>query len=170
MGAVTLGGAESLRLISELKEDADRALETLRDLARGIYPPLLAERGLGVALEAQARRSAIPVDVRVDVGRHTPEVESSIYFCCVEAMQNAVKHSGGSHVEITVTETGVMVRFAVHDDGRGFDAVDAAPSGGLQTMDDRLQALDGSLVVDSSPDDGTWVRGTVPVAHLAVAG
>ncbi|HXF72541.1 MAG TPA: histidine kinase, partial [Actinomycetota bacterium] len=105
-------------LLSELREEAQRALEDLRDLARGIYPPLLADEGLPAALEAQARKAPFPVTVEADgVGRQPPEVEAAVYFCCLEAIQNAAKHASASHVALRISPGDGELRFEVEDDG-----------------------------------------------------
>ncbi|HXF72539.1 MAG TPA: histidine kinase, partial [Actinomycetota bacterium] len=101
-----------------LRAAATEALEDLRDLARGIYPPLLADEGLPAALEAQARKAPIPVTVEADgVGRHPPEVEAAVYFCCLEAIQNAAKHASASHVALRISPGDGELRFEVEDDG-----------------------------------------------------
>ena len=148
--------------LSEVKADADLALETLRDLARGIYPPLLAEEGLAAALSAQARRARLPVEVEVDAGRYTPEVEATVYFCVLEALQNVQKHAGAERVLVTVTDRDVHLEFEVRDDGSGFDHPAVRRGAGLQNIADRLQALGGDLAVRTSPGGGTTVSGRLP--------
>jgi histidine kinase/DNA gyrase B/HSP90-like ATPase/histidine kinase len=169
---VKLGLARSLagtdpsraaKLVGQLAADADEALQTLRDLARGIYPPLLADRGLAAAVEAQARRSAVPVVAEADeVGRYEREVEAAVYFCVLEALQNVQKYASAGQATVRLWSHDGELVFEVADDGRGFD-VRAAPSGGgLTNMADRLDALGGGLRVDSAPGRGTRLRGTVP--------
>jgi signal transduction histidine kinase len=150
-------------LIDELRADVQAALMELRELAHGIYPPLLRERGLKEALRASASRSSLPVSVTIGARRYPPELEAAIYFCCLEALQNAAKHAGpSSQVSITVAEGDRVVAFEVEDDGAGFD-VDATPPGdGLVSMRDRLGVFGGSLIVTSAPGVGTRVRGSVP--------
>ena len=106
-------------LIAQLKQDADDALDTMRELARGIYPPLLASDGLEAALRAQVRRIAVPVDLQVDsVARQAREVEGAIYFCCLEALQNAGKHAGAdARIKVSVESGDQVLRFAVVDSG-----------------------------------------------------
>ena len=153
------------QLAAELQADADETLQQLRDLARGIYPPLLADKGLGAALEAQAQKAAVPVSVEVDgIGRYPQEVEAAIYFCCLEALQNIAKYSQAARVTLGLGETGGSLHFSVRDDGIGFDAVNTPMGSGLQNMADRLDALGGSLQVDSRPGSGTTLAGAVPVA------
>ncbi len=151
------------RMLADLQTEANDALENLRDLARGIYPPLLADKGLPEALTAQARKSTVPVDVESDgVGRYPPEIESAIYFCCLEALQNIGKYSGASRAEIRLAQTNGHIRFEVIDDGSGFDTASKRTGSGLQGMADRLEAIGGALDVRSEPGRGTTVSGTVP--------
>ncbi len=153
--------------VEELKGQAQDALETLRDLARGIYPPVLADRGLAAALEAQTRGGPVPVAISPDgVGRLPQEVEAAVYFCVLEALQNVAKYAGASGVDLTLRQIDGQVEFEVRDDGRGFDP-DTTPRGsGLQNMADRLEALGGTLVVTSAPGGGTTVVGRVPAEAL----
>jgi signal transduction histidine kinase len=150
-------------MLGQIEAETQGALDDLRDLARGIYPPLLADKGLGAALEAQARKAPIPV--RVDaggVGRFDQDVESAVYFSCLEALQNIAKYAGASSASIELRREHSTLRFVVVDDGRGFDQ--AAVSGsGLQGVTDRLAAIGGTFRVDSSPGRGTTVTGEVPV-------
>jgi signal transduction histidine kinase len=150
-------------LVAELQTDANDALQTLRDLAHGIYPPLLADKGIAAALEGQARRSPVPVTLEATVGRHAPEMESALYFCCLEALQNVSKYARASHVTIQLLDGAGELRFEVCDDGDGFDTEAEARGSGLQGMSDRLAALDGTLEVRSAPGAGTTVIGRVPL-------
>jgi len=146
-----------------LQQAATDALENLRDLARGIYPPLLADQGLVVALEGQARKAALPVDVVGEgVGRYPQEAEAAVYFCCLEALQNVAKYANASSARVRLVDRGGTVTFEVTDDGAGFDPEHTPPGTGLQGMKDRLEALGGILEVDSSPGTGTTVGGAIP--------
>jgi signal transduction histidine kinase len=150
-------------LLGELQGHTTETLEDLRDLARGIYPPLLADKGLPAALESQARKSPLPVTVEPDgVGRYPPDVESAVYFCCLEALNNVAKYADASSVEIRLAQVDRELRFEVVDDGRGFDDSSNVHGTGLQGMADRLDAIGGSLEVRSAPDQGTTISGTVP--------
>ena len=147
-----------------LQADTDEAVEALRELARGIYPPLLAEQGLASALEAQARKSPIPVRVEAagDSARYPQDVEAAVYFCCLEALQNVAKYADASTAAVRLFETDGNLCFAVSDDGAGFDP-EATPRGsGIQNMADRLEAFAGRLEVTSSLGAGTTVRGELP--------
>ena len=150
---------------AELKGQANDALETLRELARGIYPPLLADQGLAAALDAQARRAPVAVTVSPDgVGRYAPEIEAAVYFCALEALQNVAKYAEASRADLTLRQTGETLEFEVRDDGRGFDPASTPRGSGLQNMADRLEALGGSLEVASAPGEGTIVTGRLPAA------
>jgi signal transduction histidine kinase len=150
-------------MLADLQTEANDALENLRDLARGIYPPLLADKGLPEALIAQARKSPVPVAVESDgVGRYQPEIESAIYFCCLEALQNVAKYANASRAEIRLAQTNGQIRFDVADDGAGFDTERVRAGSGLQGMADRLEAIGGALDVRSELGRGTTVIGTVP--------
>lgn len=151
-------------ILAELKTDAADALDNLRDLARGIYPPLLADKGLEAALEAQARKSQS--DVRVNAGgcgRYPQEVEAAVYFCSLEALQNVSKYAKARATTITLAETNGDLSFRIRDDGVGFDPSAARMGAGLTNMRDRLEALGGVLEITSRPDAGTTVTGRVPV-------
>jgi len=149
-------------LVAQLKAETSGALETLRELARGIYPPLLADQGLAAAVSAQAGKAPGPVEVDADgVGRYPAELETAIYFCCVEALQNAAKHAPGSAVRVSLAEDDGQIVFSVTDDGPGFVPATAPAGTGLRNMGDRLAALGGSCQVDSSPGRGTTVTGRI---------
>ena len=157
------GARSAVDLLDGLATDANDALENLRDLARGIYPPLLADKGLASALEAQARRGTIPVDMRDEgVGRYPQEVESTAYFCVLEALNNVAKYAGASRARIRLSEQDGHLTFDVVDDGSGFDPSATAYGTGLQGMADRLDAIGGTLVVQSEPGAGTTVVGRIP--------
>jgi signal transduction histidine kinase len=156
--------AKAHGVLAELQVEATDALETLRDLARGIYPPLLADEGLVAALEAQARKSPLPVGVEADaIGRFSPEVEATVYFCALEALNNSTKYAGASRVTVRLAMEDHRLRFDVEDDGAGFDPTTTARGSGLQNMEDRLTALGGSIEIRSQPERGTKVSGSVPI-------
>jgi signal transduction histidine kinase len=160
------GDRETLAtLLEELRGDAQTTLTELRELAHGIYPPLLMDRGLREALVAASNRSVLPAEVEADVGRYPSDVEAAIYFCCLEALQNAGKHAGeGAHITITVGEADHVLRFDVADNGAGFDANSSAVRGhGFINMADRLGAIGGKLQVESAPGQGTRISGSIPL-------
>lgn len=157
--------------LSQLKDDTDDAIQSLRELARGIYPPLLAEGGLFVALQAQALKSPVPVTVEAgELHRYSPETESAVYFCCLEALQNVAKSAEASRATVTLSVNGGQLTFAIQDDGKGFDPARARQGTGLQNMTDRIEALGGRLTVDSRPGCGTRISGELPVQPLSVGG
>jgi signal transduction histidine kinase len=152
-------------MLTQLQADTTEALDNLRELARGIYPPVLADQGLAAALRAQARKSPIPVDVRADgVGRFSLEAEAAVYFCVLEAMQNVNKYSKASSVVVRLETADDSLRFTVSDDGQGFDRNTTRPGSGLTNMADRMAALGGSLTIDSAIGRGTTVSGHVPTS------
>src|SRR5436190_3407745 len=151
-------------LLAQLLGDAQDALENLRDLARGIYPPLLADRGLAAALDAQARKGPVAVTLESGgIGRYDQEHEAAIYFCALEALQNVAKYASATSVTIRLAERDDRLTFEVIDDGSGFDPKETGYGTGLQGMADRLAALDGDLEVRSTPGAGTTVVGSLPV-------
>ena len=159
--------AKASALLSELQEDTGDALQALRDLARGIHPPVLSDRGLAPALEAHARRTAIPVSIRAEnVGRYDPNIETAVYFCCTEAIQNAIKHSGATSVEVDLVGTDETLTFTVSDDGSGFELASSS-AGGLANMNDRVAALAGELTVESTVDRGTTITGRIPLPRTS---
>jgi signal transduction histidine kinase len=152
-------------IAGQLRDEATSALEDLRDLARGIYPPLLADEGLSAALEAQARKAPIPVTIECDdLGRFPQDVEAAIYFSCLEALTNVAKYAEATRVRISVARSDGVLTFAVTDDGIGFDPAAATHGTGLQGIADRLDALGGTFAVESRTGSGTAISGTVPVA------
>jgi signal transduction histidine kinase len=162
----TRDAAKSQEMLSALQTDTQDALENLRDLARGIYPPLLADKGLGAALEGQARKASIPVEISTDgAGRYPQETEAAVYFCCLEALQNVQKYANASRAVVRLAHGDGHLIFEVADDGAGFDPGVTRYGTGLQGMADRLDAIGGTLEVRSRPGDGTTLTGTVPIAE-----
>jgi signal transduction histidine kinase len=160
---VTSAPGEAADLIAQTEQQAAGALEELRELARGIYPPLLADLGLRAALEAQARKAAIPVAVAApDLGRYPQKIEAAVYFCVLEALQNVAKYAQASAVHVTLRPDGQWLAFTVEDDGQGFDPATTPRGTGLQGISDRLGALGGTADVTSAPGNGTRVTGRVP--------
>jgi signal transduction histidine kinase len=158
-----------LALLEGLRSDVQTTIGELRELAHGIYPPLLRDRGLGEALRTAAVRSALPCTVEVDLpGRYPEEVETAAYFCCLEALQNAGKYAGeGATVTVRVDSDEANLRFELADDGVGFDPASTVLGNGFMNMRDRLGALGGQLEVESKPGVGTTVRATIPALPLA---
>jgi signal transduction histidine kinase len=155
-------------MLGQVQTDLRDALENLRDLARGIYPPLLADQGLAAALAAQARKSAVPTTVESDgIGRYPQESEAAVYFCTLEALQNVAKYAQASHAVVRLGALDGYLSFSIEDDGVGFDPKLNGYGTGMQGMSDRLAALGGELRVTSTPGGGTLLQGSVPVDGVA---
>ena len=155
---------KELELVRGVQAAAGAALEDLRDLARGIYPPLLADQGLVAALKAQASRSVVTVTVDGDgIDRYPRDVEAAVYFCTLEALNNVAKYADAASARVDLHEDDGLLRFRVHDDGQGFDTRQTRYGTGVQGMIDRLDAIGGTLEVSSEPGRGTIVEGTVPI-------
>jgi signal transduction histidine kinase len=156
--------AKERELADQLMGDAQDALQNVRDLARGIYPPLLQDAGLLAALRAQASKSSVPVSIEADgIARYPQDQEAAVYFCALEALQNVAKYASATQVAVRLREDNGLLRFEVTDDGVGFDPQAKGYGSGLQGMADRLAAQSGELAVTSSPGAGTTVRGSLPV-------
>ena len=154
------------RRLARIGDDLDRAIDELRSVAHGIYPPLLAEEGLADALTEAARRAPVPVELEFeDVGRLPEEIETAVYYCCLEALQNAAKH-GGPDVAVTMRLWWEphLLRFSVADDGVGFVPDQNPAATGLTNMLDRLGAIGGRISIRSAPGRGTDVDGAVTVS------
>jgi signal transduction histidine kinase len=162
-GTVDKDPAEAKQMLGELQADAAGALGNLRDLARGIYPPLLADLGLAAALDAQARKSAVPVTVEADgIGRFSQDTEAAVYFCCLEALQNIAKYAQATSARICLQAQNGTLRFTVSDDGTGYDARHTPLGSGQRNMADRLAALGGRIEVRSAPRQGTTITAELP--------
>jgi signal transduction histidine kinase len=170
------GGSELVELLDGAAAEANRVQDVLRDLARGIFPPLLADRGVVSALESQARKTAAPVTVRASglADRFDPHAEAAVYFCCIEALRAAarrtdggVRRAGGPTVQIDLSNEDGWVSFEVRDRTHGLS--DGALAGAdLQLMVDRIEAVGGRLEVHATPE-GTTVSGRVPAQPPAAA-
>jgi signal transduction histidine kinase len=150
-------------MLETLQASAADALEDLRDLARGIFPPLLADQGLAAAIDAQARKSSVPTTVRSDgLGRYPREVEAAVYFSCLEALNNVAKYAQASNVGVRLEQGNGTLTFEVHDDGVGFDPATKSRGTGLQGMADRIDAVGGRLEISAAAGKGTTIRGRIP--------
>ena len=157
--------AKAHEMIAQLQTETQAAIDDLRDLARGIYPPLLADSGLRAALAAQAQKSPTPVAVEADgVGRYDQDIEAAVYFSCLEALQNIGKYAAASTASIRLAQRNGSLEFTVTDDGAGFDPATVTLGSGLLGMTDRIDSIGGELTIESAPGDGTTIRGSVPVA------
>ncbi|HEX7165586.1 MAG TPA: GAF domain-containing sensor histidine kinase, partial [Acidimicrobiales bacterium] len=158
------GVAKAAELLDQIASFTDDALQALREVAHGIYPPLLASDGLAAALAVRTERAPFTVSIEArDVGRYPPDVEAAVYFCCLEALQNVAKYARATAVSVRVAERDGELTFAVVDDGCGFDPESARHGAGVQNMTDRLDALGGAFVVSSAPGRGSEVGGRIPL-------
>jgi signal transduction histidine kinase len=161
--------AAGRQLLRDLAAEAEESVFALQELARGIYPSLLADQGLAAALRTHAAR--LPAAVRVEVEpafagrRFGRELEAALYFVALEAMANAQKHAPGAELAVSLrsADEGRRLVLEVHDDGPGFRAGEEAPGSGLKNMADRVAAAGGALAIDSRPGAGTWVHAEVPL-------
>jgi signal transduction histidine kinase len=161
---------KAAELLEHVAIDTDQAIESLRDFARGIYPPLLEAEGPAAALSSQVLKLPIEVTVHAaGIGRHSRPVEAAVYFCVLEALQNVVKHAGASSAHVAITQVGDVLRFEVSDDGKGFDAAAVPAGSGLANLSDRVDALDGSVEILSTPGQGATIRGSIPSRQLEMA-
>ncbi len=161
-------GEEATELIAELSATTDLAVDALRTLARGIYPPLLESEGLERALITHAHRSPIPVDVYAGgLGRYDRQVEATVYFCVLEALRNAVAHAQATRLMVRLDDRDAWLHFEVDDNGRGFDPAEVVHVLGWTNMADRIDALGGRLSIDARAEGGTRVAGSLPVGAPA---
>lgn len=165
LGSLVQRDPEQAReLAGQLQTEATEALENLRDLARGIYPPLLADQGLTAALEAQGRKATVPVRIEPDgVGRYSQEIESTVYFCVLEALQNVGKYANASEVTVRLREGDGLLMFEIRDDGIGFEPTEIGSGTGVRGMADRVEAVGGKFELRSAPGDGTTIGGRLPL-------
>jgi signal transduction histidine kinase len=155
-------------LLGAARRELSQAIEELRELARGLHPPILTDRGLRAALAALARRAPMPVRLEAPLGTRLPEpVETAAYYLVSEALTNATKHAGARAATVTVSLDGDRVRIEIRDDGIGGAAV--RPGGGLDGLAERLGALGGDVELDSPIGAGTTVTGVIPLDWRDVA-
>jgi len=157
--------AKASQMLTELRGEVDDALDTMSNLALGIYPPLLEEQGIAAALAAQYQRTDLPVRLNTDgMGRYPIDLEAAVYFCTLEALQNIAKYADARAVDVTIGEQNGSLTFQVTDDGTGFDPSSTPRGSGLNNMLDRLSALGGDVTVESAPGRGTTILGRVPLS------
>jgi signal transduction histidine kinase len=162
--AVAADPARGQAMLAEIGGEIDAALDTLRALALGIYPPLLEQQGIAAALAAQYVRSGLPVQMEADGTRRYPiEIEAAVYFAALEALQNAAKYAQAGAITIAIAPEDGGLRFSVRDDGVGFDPATAGGGSGLAGIRDRLAVFGGDATIESVPGKGTIVRGRVPI-------
>ncbi len=166
-GLATRDVEKTQAMLADLQIETGQAIEDLRDLARGIYPPLLADKGLVAALEAQARKNPIATSVSAEhITRYPQQVEAAVYFCALEALNNVAKYSGASGAEVRLAQSNGDLTFEVSDDGAGFDTDRTTYGSGLRGMADRIEVIGGVLKVRSTPGSGTSVTGRIPAQAL----
>jgi signal transduction histidine kinase len=153
--------------LSDLQDQAREMLRDLRELARGIHPPVLSDNGLVAALESRVTRFPISVQILADDGlrveRFSEDVEGTAYFVACESLTNVAKHAGTDGARVRLSHSGDRLRLVVEDDGQGFES-NGARSGGLANIRDRVEALHGQLTIESRPGAGTSVRAELPLA------
>jgi signal transduction histidine kinase len=163
-GVAATDPSRAREMVAKLRSQAAEARQTLRDLGRGIYPRLLADRGLATALASQASKLPMVVEVEAEgLGRYPAEIEAAAYFSCLEALQNVAKYAEASRTVVRLDERDGALSFSVVDDGSGFDTSLGAKGSGLQNIADRVEALGGSLQIVSAPGEGTSVLGRIPL-------
>ena len=157
---------ETARGLRDLEDEVDATIDEVRAFGRGVYPALLADKGLTEALRVAGRGAPLPTMVDVgNIGRYPPEVEATVYFACVEALQNVAKHANGATgVKISVSQN-ERLRFEVRDDGAGFESNGKPHAGGLMNIRDRLAAVGGEMEVESAPGRGTRIAGVIPTRN-----
>jgi signal transduction histidine kinase len=169
--------AQAKTLLNQVTSEIAAALASLRELARGIYPALLADMGIAAALDAQARKAPIPVLVEADgIGRYPQEIEAAVYFCVLEALHNLARHAD-AHASVRLSVSDGDLQFEVTDDGQGPEPGAGRPGVGrpgvgrpgadLQAMADRIDALGGEILIDSGPGRGTRINGSVPATAIS---
>ena len=160
------------QLLDVFDSELTDAISELRNLARGIYPPVLQSDGLSEALEAAARQAPLPARVTAtEVGRYSAALEAAVYFSCLEALQNAGKHAGsGARVDIRLRESDGTLHASIHDDGCGFDPRTVQLSSGLLNIRDRIESIGGAIDIASAPGRGTTVSLAVPAKRAGSAG
>ena len=160
-----LDGSEERAMLGRLGADVEHAIEELRAVAHGIYPAVLGDRGVGAAVRAVARSSAMPIRIGDDWrGRRSEAVETTVYFCCLECLQNTAKHAGrDASATVRLFEDDRHVSFSVEDDGAGFDPGTVERGKGLTNLADRVAAVGGTLTIDSATGQGTRVTANIPV-------
>ena len=159
-----LDRSEDRAMLERLGVQVNNTMDDLRAVARGLHPAALTNRGVGAALSAVALHSAIPVEVRDEwLGRHSEAIETAVYFCCLECLQNTAKHAGrGACATIRLSENDGHVRFEVEDDGAGFDPDSVERGAGLSNLAERLAVVEGTLQIDARPGRGTHITGEIP--------
>jgi signal transduction histidine kinase len=165
LAAESLGDRPETVVVQRLGDEVDAVLDELRNVAHGLYPPVLARRGVPDALRAVARGGPLPVRIADDsFGRQSAAVENTVYFCCLEALQNAAKHAGeNATVDVCLAARDGEAHFSVVDDGAGFDPADVVEGAGLGNIADRVAAAGGTLRIDTAPGRGSRIEACLPL-------
>jgi signal transduction histidine kinase len=159
---------KAIEIMDQVSVDARAALEALREMTRGAYPPILADEGLPAAIAAKARSAPLPVMLdAVGVGRLPKSVEIATYFCCTEAMQNAAKYADASSITVTLRAQVGALAFSVVDDGAGFELSTVRRGVGMRSMAERVESMGGSLNVRSELGVGTTISATIPLTDAS---
>jgi signal transduction histidine kinase len=159
--------ARAKTLLNQVTSEIAAAMASLRELARGIYPAVLADTGIAAALDAQARKAPFPVSVEADgIGRYPQEIEATVYFCVLEALHNLAQHAD-ARASVHLSVSAGDLRFEVTDDGQRPEPGTGRPGADLQTMADRIDALGGKILIDSGPGGSTRINGSVPATAIS---
>ena len=162
------GADRTGKVLADIDAQLGDAIQSVRDFAGGVYPPLLGAEGLAVALNHQIRKASLPAVLRAaQLGRHPRDVETAVYFTVLEGLQNAAKYAEASSVEVMLSHEDGYLLFEVRDDGAGFDPMSVKSGAGLNGMADRMDTVGGTWNIESAPGSGTIVRGSVPTKETA---
>jgi signal transduction histidine kinase len=156
-------------MLGQLRGEVSDTLVALRELALGIYPAALEQGGVAHALKVQTQDSPLRTTIDSDgTGRYPLEVEATVYFCCLEALQNIAKYAQASAAHVTLRDEDGAVTFIVKDDGVGFDPTTITYGSGLRNISDRVAAARGTLEISSAPGRGTTITGHIPVTQIEI--
>jgi signal transduction histidine kinase len=154
-------------LLAEQEKAARETIQAIVDLSRGIYPRVLNDEGLAAALQAEIRNTGMPVDLAAqNAGRYSPSIEAAAYFCCLEALQNAAKHSDARSIRVDLRGDAGCLMLVVEDDGVGFDPQAVSPGAGMTNMPDRIESAGGTLIIESVPARGTRIEARLPTTAV----
>jgi signal transduction histidine kinase len=154
-------------LLAEQAKAANETIQAIVDLSRGIYPRALNDEGLAAALRAETSNTAVPVELTThQVGRYSAGIEAAAYFCCLEALQNAAKHSDARGIRVDLRVEAGFLTMVVEDDGVGFDPRAVRPGAGMNNMPDRIESVGGTLIIESAPTRGTRVEARLPAVSI----
>ncbi len=168
MLAERAGADKTAKILADIEEQAGDAITAVRNFAAGIYPPLLGAEGLAVALAQQTQKAALPVTLNAEsIGRYPRDVEAAVYFTILEALQNTAKYANATTANVRLNEDNGDLRFEIHDNGAGFDTSHISKGAGLNGITDRMDTVGGAWHIESAPETGTTITGSVPVKDSA---